>query len=114
MSKFGGGDDKLNKGEEIKQQSQGYNFDPDNIAPPEVQKQLLDLLKWHDDVMRDIIKKIEMVPGLTNLLEEFSNAMNECELVRLVCEVMSLTDVVSDVYTVLAPYLGVSTFLRST
>uniref|UniRef100_A0A8H7XZN1 Heterokaryon incompatibility Het-C n=1 Tax=Psilocybe cubensis TaxID=181762 RepID=A0A8H7XZN1_PSICU len=86
---FGGGeDDKINQGEEIKQQAKAYDFDPDNIAPPEVQKQLLDLLKWHDDIMRDITKKIEMVPGLSNMLEELSNAMNEY------------------VYTVLAPYIG--------
>ncbi|PPQ91780.1 hypothetical protein CVT25_000425 [Psilocybe cyanescens] len=89
LGMLGGGDeDKLNQGEEIKQQTKAYDFNPDDIAPPEVQKQLLDLLKWHDDIMRDIIKKIEMVPGLTNLLDEFSNAMNEY------------------VYTVLAPYLG--------
>ncbi|KDR85638.1 hypothetical protein GALMADRAFT_218734 [Galerina marginata CBS 339.88] len=89
LGKFGGGEDnKLNKGEELKKKSQGYNFNPDNVCPPEVQKQLLDLLKWHDDVIRDIIKKIEMVPGLTNLLDEFSNALNEY------------------IYTILAPYLG--------
>ncbi|CAA7264748.1 unnamed protein product [Cyclocybe aegerita] len=90
LSKFGGGgdDNKLNKGEEIKQQAQGYDFNPDNVAPPEVQQKLLDILKWHDDVMRDIVKKIEMVPGLTDLLDEFSNALNEY------------------IYTVLAPYLG--------
>ncbi|KAF8167442.1 heterokaryon incompatibility protein Het-C-domain-containing protein [Crassisporium funariophilum] len=84
----GGGDDKLNKGEQIQQQAQGYHFNPDNVAPPEVQQQLLDVLKWHDDVMRDIIKKIEMVPGLENLLDEFSNALN------------------AYIYTILAPYLG--------
>ncbi|KIM47583.1 hypothetical protein M413DRAFT_203701 [Hebeloma cylindrosporum] len=89
LSKFGGGnDEKLKKGEQIQQQSQAYNFDPNNIAPPEVQKQLLDLLRWHDDIMRDIIKKMEMVPGLTTLLDEVSNALNEY------------------IYTILAPYLG--------
>ncbi|KAF4611401.1 hypothetical protein D9613_004172 [Agrocybe pediades] len=88
FSKFGGGEDKLNKGEEIKQQSQGYNFNPDNICPPDVQQKLLELLKWHDDVLREIIKKIELVPGLSNLLDEFSNALNEY------------------IYTILAPYLG--------
>lgn len=76
----GGDDDKINQGEEIKQQAKAYDFNPDDIAPPEVQKQLLDLLKWRDDIMRDIIKKIEMVPGLSNLLDELSNAMNECKL----------------------------------
>ena len=37
-------------------QSQAYRFDPDNIAPPEVQHQLLALLKWRDGVYRDILK----------------------------------------------------------
>ncbi|KAH9486345.1 hypothetical protein JR316_0000409 [Psilocybe cubensis] len=89
LSKFGGGnDDKLNQGEKIQQETKAFDFNPDSIASPEIQKKLLDLLRWRDDVMRDIIKKIEMVPGLSNLLEELSNAMNEY------------------VYTVLAPYLG--------
>lgn len=74
----GGNDQKANQAEQMQQQSQGYNFNPDNICPPEVKQRLLDVLKWHDDVMRDITKRIEMVPGLTNLLEEFSNSLNEC------------------------------------
>lgn len=78
LGKLGGGEDKLSQGEEIKKQSQAYNFDPDNIAPPEVQRQLLELLKWHDDIFRNVNEKIEMVPGLTNLMDEFSNALNEC------------------------------------
>ncbi|KAF9531855.1 heterokaryon incompatibility Het-C [Crepidotus variabilis] len=84
----GGGDSKMNKADQMNQQAQAYNLNPDNVAPPEVQKQLLDILRWHDDVMRDIIKRIEMVPGLETLLEEFSNAMN------------------AYIYTLLAPYLG--------
>jgi hypothetical protein len=74
----------------MESQSQAYNFDPDNVAPPEVQNQLLDVLKWHDDVLRDLIEKIEMVPGLENVVEEFSNALNEY------------------IYTVIAPYIGAS------
>ncbi|TFK41913.1 heterokaryon incompatibility protein Het-C-domain-containing protein [Crucibulum laeve] len=85
---IGGGEEKMNKGEEIHEQAKGYNFDPDNIAPPEVQQQLLDLLKWRDSVMRDILSKIEMVPGLSDLIEELTNALN------------------AYVYTVLAPYLA--------
>ena len=62
----------------MQQKAQAYEFNPDNMAPPEVKDRLLEVLRWHDDVMRDITKKIEMVPGLSNLLEEFSNALNEC------------------------------------
>lgn len=80
LSKFGGGDgDKISQGEDLQAKSQAYDFDPDNIAPPEVQKQLLDLLKWRDDLYRDIIKKIEMVPGLSDLVDELSNALNACK-----------------------------------
>lgn len=86
----GENEEKINQGEQMHQQAQGYHFNPDNVAPPEVQKQLLDLLKWHDDVMRDVIMKISMVPGLTDLLEEFSNALN------------------AYIYTVIAPYVTVS------
>ncbi len=79
LSKVGGGDDKISQGEQLQAQSQAYHFDPNNVAPPEVQKQLLDLLKWRDDVYRDIIAKIEMVPGLSDLIDELSNALTACE-----------------------------------
>jgi hypothetical protein len=60
------------------EQSKAYHFDPDNIAPPEVQRQLLDLLKWRDNIMREITEKIEMIPGLADLVDEFTNALNAC------------------------------------
>lgn len=69
----------MNQGEEIHAQSKAYNFDPDNIAPPEVQQQLIALLKWRDGIYRDVLAKIEMVPGLSNLIEELTNALNACE-----------------------------------
>lgn len=91
LSKLMGGgsneESKLNEAEQMQQQAQGYNFNPDNVCPPEVKERLLALLKWHDDVMRQILKKIEMVPGLTTVLEEFSNALN------------------AYIYTILAPYV---------
>ncbi|PPQ63835.1 hypothetical protein CVT24_009785 [Panaeolus cyanescens] len=90
LSKLGGGGDSTNtsQAEKIEQESKAYNFDPNNVAPPEVQQKLKDLLKWHDDVMRNVSKKIEMVPGLSNLMDEISDALNEY------------------IYTVLAPYVG--------
>ncbi|KAL0580689.1 hypothetical protein V5O48_001330 [Marasmius crinis-equi] len=90
LGKFNiGGDtnEKLDQGEQLQQQSQAYNFNPDDVAPPEVQKQLLDLLKWRDGVFRDITKKIDMIPGLADLVDELTNALN------------------AYVYTVLAPWL---------
>ncbi|KAF5384951.1 hypothetical protein D9615_001149 [Tricholomella constricta] len=85
---IGGGDDKVNQGEEMHKQAKGYHFDPDNIAPPEVQQQLLSLLKWRDQVYRDVVAKMEMVPGLTDLLDELTNALN------------------AYVYTVISPYIA--------
>lgn len=106
-----GGDsnDKLNQGEQMQQQAQGYNFDPNNVCPPEVMQRLTELLKWHDDVMRQILKKIEMVPGLASLLEEFSNALNACKLEFGVspCTLISDTPSLPDIYTILAPYVTV-------
>ncbi|KAI0323073.1 heterokaryon incompatibility protein Het-C-domain-containing protein [Amylostereum chailletii] len=71
-----GSDEKISQAEDMKAKSKAYNFDPDNVAPPEVQKQLFDLLKWRDSVMRDIIEKIEMVPGLSELVENVTEAIN--------------------------------------
>ncbi|KAF9015756.1 heterokaryon incompatibility protein Het-C-domain-containing protein [Cyathus striatus] len=85
---IGGGQDKVNETEEIHEKAKAYHFNPDNIAPPEVQKQLLDLLRWRDNVMRDILAKIEMIPGLTDLMDELTNALN------------------AYVYTILTPYLA--------
>jgi hypothetical protein len=79
---IGGGDSKVQEGEELQAASKAYNFDPDNIAPPEVQQKLVQLLKWHDGLMRDILKKIEMIPGLDELVDELSNALNACKIVK--------------------------------
>ncbi|KAG6911350.1 hypothetical protein DXG01_001021 [Tephrocybe rancida] len=84
---IGGGDDKVNQGEQMNAAAKAYNFNPDNVAPPEVQQQLLALLKWRDQVYRDVVSKIEMVPGLASLLDELTNALN------------------AYVYTILSPYI---------
>ncbi|KAL4251519.1 von Willebrand factor A domain-containing protein 7 [Abortiporus biennis] len=86
---IGGGDtdSKMDQADAMHQQSKAYEFNPDNIAPPEVQQQLLQLLKWRDDIYRDILQKIEMVPGLSDLIDNLTNALN------------------AYVYTILAPYL---------
>lgn len=76
---IGGSDNKMSEGEQIQAQSKAYNFDPNNIAPPEVQQQLLALLKWRDGVYRDVVKTMEMIPGLDDLIDQLSNALNACE-----------------------------------
>ena len=103
----GGGDDKMQKGEEMKAKSEAYDFDPDNIAPPEVQQQFKELLIWRDDLMRDFAETIEKIPGLDELLEQLSNALNACECPSLHTYGLVLT-LRTDVYTVLAPYITVS------
>ncbi|KAJ4485648.1 Het-C-domain-containing protein [Lentinula aciculospora] len=84
---IGGSDEKMNEAEQLQQESKAYNFNPDDIAPPDVQKQLLEMLVWRDGVFRWITKKIEMIPGLSSLLDELTNALN------------------AYVYTVIAPWL---------
>lgn len=66
----------------IQEKSKAYNFDPNNVAPPEVREQLWELLKWRDNIYRDIIAKIEMIPGLSDLIEGLTNALNACEFIR--------------------------------
>lgn len=90
----GGKDEKMAQGEQLQSQSQAYRFNPDDVAPKEVQDQLLALLKWRDGVYRDILKKISMVPGLTDLIEELTNALN------------------AYVYTIIAPWVTVSARLH--
>lgn len=63
----------------MQEQAKAYHFDPDNVAPPEVREQMWQLLRWRDNVYRDIIKKIEMVPGLSDLIENLTNALNACQ-----------------------------------
>lgn len=76
----GGGDDeeKVSQADAMKEKAQAYEFNPDDVAPPEVQQQLFQLLKWRDGIYRDVIKKIEMVPGLEELIDNLTNALNAC------------------------------------
>lgn len=75
---MGGNDDKVNQGDQMQQQSKAYNFDPNDIAPPEVQRNLIDVLKWRDSIVKDITQKMDMVPGLSDLIDELTNALNAC------------------------------------
>ncbi|KAJ3830304.1 Het-C-domain-containing protein [Lentinula raphanica] len=84
---IGGSDEKMNQAEQLQQESKAYNFNPDDIAPPAVQKQLLEMLVWRDGIFRWITEKIEMIPGLSSLIDELTNALN------------------AYVYTVIAPWL---------
>ncbi|KAG6851362.1 hypothetical protein H0H93_005760 [Arthromyces matolae] len=84
---FGGSNNDVEQGEEMNAAAKAYHFDPSNIAPAEVQTRLIQLLKWRDQVYRDVVSKIEMVPGLADLLDDLTNALN------------------AYVYTILTPYV---------
>ncbi len=76
---------EMEQAEQMQAQSSAYHFDPENIAPPKVQKQLLDLLHWRDNVFRVINKTIEVL-GLSELFEAWRNAINACKVpCRLSC-----------------------------
>ncbi|CAE6412941.1 unnamed protein product [Rhizoctonia solani] len=53
----GGGDQQqgaIDQGDQIR--AKAFDFNPDDVAPEEVQQRLLEVLKWHDQVMHDITK----------------------------------------------------------
>ena len=82
LKALGGGnsDSQMNQAEEMKRKSEAYHFDPNKAFPPEVMRDLKEVLKFHDDILRNIIEKMAMVPGLTDLIDTLSNALNACEL----------------------------------
>ncbi|THH02345.1 hypothetical protein EW026_g505 [Hermanssonia centrifuga] len=87
----GGADDadtKMSEADAMQEKSKAYQFNPDDVAPPEVQQQLWELLKWRDGIFREVIGMIQMVPGLSDLIDSLTNALN------------------AYVYTILAPYLS--------
>jgi hypothetical protein len=67
----------MQKAEDI--QAHAVDFNPDDVVPEEVQQKLREVLIWHDDILRDITRTIQNIPGLEKLFEEFSNAMTACE-----------------------------------
>ncbi|KDQ14438.1 hypothetical protein BOTBODRAFT_32569 [Botryobasidium botryosum FD-172 SS1] len=52
------------------------NFNPNNVAPEQVRQQLWTVLVWRDGMMKDIAKVIANIPGLEDLLEQLTNALN--------------------------------------
>ncbi|EIM92702.1 Het-C-domain-containing protein [Stereum hirsutum FP-91666 SS1] len=85
---IGGKATDTSEAEDLSEKSKAYEFNPDDVAPPEVQQQLLELLKWRDGVYRDILSKIEMIPGLEDLIDTLTDALN------------------AYVYTILAPWVA--------
>lgn len=80
---LGGGsaetDEKLSQADVMKEKAQAYHFNPDDIAPAEVQQQMWELLVWRDSIYREVVGMIEMVPGLDSLIDTLTNTLNACE-----------------------------------
>lgn len=72
-------DSQANQAEDMKRKSEAYHFDPNNALPAEVVKNLKEILKFHDNVMRNILEKINQIPLLGELIDGLSNALNACE-----------------------------------
>ena len=116
---IGGSDyDRMGEADGMQAEAKAYHFDPNNSAPPEVRERLWKLLNWRDNVYRDIIKKIEMVPGLSDLIENLTTMLNTCTSWGWLglCACIHVTDRTSCaivVYTVLAPYTTVRIFTNT-
>ena len=80
--------EKLEEAENLKRKA--YDFDPDEVAPEEVQQFLWHVLAWRDRFFKDILMGMEKIPGLSALLEEITDTLNACEL--------STTFFLSDIY----------------
>lgn len=78
MLPIGGGDkeDKMQQGEEMKAKAFDLTGKIDEVAPEEVQKQLWEILEWRDGIMKDIAETIENIPGLEQLLDQITEALN--------------------------------------
>jgi len=55
------------------------NLSLDDAAPQEVQDLLWKILEWRDRVYKDILGTIAMIPGLMELFEQLTEALNACE-----------------------------------
>jgi hypothetical protein len=69
---------EMDEAESLQAESKAYHFNPDNVAPPEVQQRLWALLKWRDGVFRGVSETIESIPGLETLFDNLTDALNAC------------------------------------
>ena len=59
-------------------QRKAFNFDPNNYTTEEVQQTIWEILSWRDIIMRKVATILEKIPGLENLMDELTDAMNVC------------------------------------
>lgn len=96
---------KLQKAEELK--SKAFDLKASKVVPKEMQQKLREVLVWHADIMKDIMKTIQNIPGLEQLVEEFTNAMTSCKCPPVVSAVYLIPVWSIDVYLMLEPWMKV-------
>ena len=69
--------EKMEQAEDMQQKA--YDFNPDDVAPEEIQGFLWHILEWRDTFFKDVSMGIEKIPGLSTLLDEITDALNACE-----------------------------------
>lgn len=68
---------EMQKADEIQQRA--LSFNPDDYVTEDVQRNLWDILTWHDTIMRRISTIMEKVPGLEQTKSQLADALNVCE-----------------------------------
>ncbi|KAF8514344.1 heterokaryon incompatibility protein Het-C-domain-containing protein [Hysterangium stoloniferum] len=69
--------EKMKQAEDMK--TQAYNFQLSQVAPEEILDFMWTVLEWRDRVYKDVLKGIAMIPGLNELFEKLTEALNGCE-----------------------------------
>ncbi|KAJ7897370.1 Het-C-domain-containing protein [Mycena olivaceomarginata] len=79
---IGGGSSKMDEGEQLHEEAKAYNFDPNNVAPPEVQQKLLQLLRL-DSLVDQLSNALNayvytvIAPWVTPLLQQATSVLGE-------------------------------------
>lgn len=82
-----GDKDEAGKADELKQNSLNHKMENTRISPrqPEewtrylsdVQKQILPIIEWHDEILKGITETIEKIPILPDLIEQIQDEINK-------------------------------------
>lgn len=75
---FGGQDTQNEMAKADEMQRKAFNFDPNNYTTKEVQQTLWEILSWRDIIMRKVSMIMEKIPGLEDLMDQLTEAMNVC------------------------------------
>lgn len=102
-------DERMGSVNDFNSKRKGFNLDPGTVAPEQVRQQLWAILKWRDGLMKDVARMIENIPGLEDLLEQLTNALNACKSFSRARMRFTNSEqrrgIFADVFTVLEPWL---------